>query len=199
MSIFSREKKLPYTGWLIFGIEKLNKIKFATIYQYDEKNELDNETKKQIASASSKTEMIFFLLNVGMLGPEGKCKIHPHEIGRMTFNALQYYFMQHLRISESEAAKITEKVMNEVEEYLKYIQNNMKNLSDFSNCCCKKYADSIYPSKINVHDMNFTVNEGNKKAVILKYAKYVFEAIEKSVNNSLFLTSGKKIKLVSDI
>ena len=197
MSIFSREKRLPYTGWLIYGIEKLNKIEFATIYQYDEKNELDNETKKQIDSASSKTAMIFFLLNVAMLGPEGKCKIHPYEIEKMTFNALQYYFKQRLRISESDAAPITEKIMNEVAEYLKYLPNNMKNLSDFSYCCCKKYADSINPSKINVHDMNFTVNEGNKKAVILKYAKYVFEAIEKSVNNSLFLTSGKKIKLVS--
>ena len=198
MSIFSKQKSLPYEGWLLFGIKKMNETKFATIQQYDEKNELDFKIKNHIDSTISTTKTIFFLINAAMLGPDGKCNIAPNKIGTMTYNTLHFYFTEQ-GISENDALKKTKEVLDEVKEYMEYLQNNMKNLSNFSYYCCKKYADGIYPPTVNVHDMSSTINEGYKNAIILKYAKIVFETIRNSVNNSLFMTSGIKIKLVSNI
>lgn len=198
MGIFSKQKSLPYTGWLLLGIQKLNETKFATIKQYDEKNELDDEIKNRIDSTITKTKTIFFLINAAMLGPEGKCNIPPNEMGTMTYDTLFFYFTQQGK-SESEASKQTKEIMDEVSEYMEYLKSNMKSLSECSFYCCQKYANGIFPTTVNVHDMNSTINDGFKNVIIMKYAKFVFETIRSSVHNALFMKSGEKIKLVSDI
>lgn len=176
MSLFSKKNKMSLEQWMFYGIRGLNKTDIFAIDEYDKKRVLDTSIKSMLASKLFIIKNCFYILSAMSLCDSGKLKVES-EVFAKNFMQVLYQYLVQTGDSQSDAISKIESIQSECEKCFEFISNNSKDGSEIDFWSCKYFADTIITPKINIDNLDSTINQGYINSVVMNYSKHIYLSI----------------------